>query len=87
MRADLPKFAANSKNGGTDPENKAVVQGIMSIFGTYTVDEKTHTRMLHIVGSSYPNMDGTNLKESIVIKGDLMTITNPFSTIVWKRTR
>jgi hypothetical protein len=87
MRADLPKFAANSKNGGTDAENKAVVQGIMSLFGTYTVDENAHTRLLHIIGASYPNIDGTDLKEAVVIKGDRMTITNPITTIVWQRAK
>ena len=87
MRADLPKFAANSKNGGTDAENKAVVQGIMTLFGTFTVDEKSGTRLLHIVGSSYPNISGTDLKETMVFKGDLMTIANPVSTLVWKRVK
>jgi lipocalin-like protein len=87
MRADLPKFAANSKNGGTDAENKAVVQGIMSIFGTYTVDEKMRVRILRIVGSSYPNLDGTDIRESVVITGDLMTVTNPIATLVWRRAK
>jgi len=85
MREDLPKFAANSKNGGTDAENKAVVQGIMTLFGTFTVDEKSRTRLLHIAGSSYPNIIGTDLKETMMFKGDLMTIVNPVSTLVWKR--
>lgn len=87
MRADLPKFAANSRNGGTDAENRAVVQGIMSLFGTYTVDENTQTRLLHIIGASYPNIAGTDLEESVVIKGDLMTIANPITTIVWQRAK
>ena len=87
MRPDLPKFAANTKNEGTDAENKAVVQGMMTLFGTYTVDEQTHTRHLHILGSSYPNIAGSDLKESIAISGDLMTVTNPVTTLVWQRAK
>jgi len=39
MRADLPKFGSGSRLQGTPDENKAIVQGTVSSFGTYTVDE------------------------------------------------
>src|SRR3974377_1984891 len=39
VRSDLPKFASNSRAKGTPEENKAVVLGSISTFGTYTVDE------------------------------------------------
>src|SRR5437016_7328690 len=42
VRADLPKFASNNRMTGTPEENKAIVQGIIAYFGTYTVDESTH---------------------------------------------
>ena len=35
----IPKFASNSRVTGTSDENKAVVQGSLALFGTYTVDE------------------------------------------------
>ena len=35
MRSDLPKFASNSPQQGTAVENKAIVQGSISYFGTY----------------------------------------------------
>jgi hypothetical protein len=88
MRADLPKFAARRKDSATDAENRAVVEGIQTLFGTYTIDEQTHTRVLHVVGSSFPNIAGLDLKEAIVIKGDLMTVTTGPTgnvTLVWKR--
>jgi hypothetical protein len=39
VRSDLPKFASNNRAQGTPEENKAVVQGSSSTFGTYTVNE------------------------------------------------
>jgi Lipocalin-like domain len=38
-RSDLPKFASKNRLQGTPDENKAVVQGSVSSFGTYSVDE------------------------------------------------
>jgi hypothetical protein len=33
----LPKFAVNNRSAGTPEENKAVMQGNMAAFGTYSV--------------------------------------------------
>lgn len=73
MRTDLPKFVSNNKNTGTDAENKAVVQGINTIFGTYTVDEKDRSITVHIIGGSFPNWAGADQKRSIEIVGDTLT--------------
>jgi hypothetical protein len=77
VRADRPKFASNNPNTGTPEENKAAMQGTISTFGTYTVDETDHTLNLHIVGSSFPNWDGTDQKRMAEITGDRMKWTNP----------
>jgi len=37
--ANLPKFASNNRASGTPDENKAVVAGSLTHFGTYTVNE------------------------------------------------
>lgn len=39
-RADLPKFGSNNRMQGASDENKAVVQGSIGLFGTYSVDGK-----------------------------------------------
>ena len=75
MRADLPKFASNNKNTGTDAENKAVVQGINTIFGTYTVNEEDRSVTVHIIGGSFPNWAGADQKRIIAIVGDTLTWT------------
>ncbi|HXR11714.1 MAG TPA: lipocalin-like domain-containing protein [Gaiellaceae bacterium] len=58
-RADLPKFASNNRMTGTADENKAVVQGTLSIFGTYKT-AKDGTVTLHIERGSYANWNGTD---------------------------
>jgi Lipocalin-like domain len=75
MRSDLPKFASNNKSAGTDAENKAVVQGINTIFGTYTVNEKEHSVTVHIIGGSFPNWAGADQKRVVAINGDTLTWT------------
>src|SRR4051812_9810298 len=39
LRSDLPKFAANKPDQGTPDENKAVANGMIVTFGTYSVSE------------------------------------------------
>ena len=44
VRPDLPKFASNNRNEGTTEENKAIVQGSIALFGTYSVADKVLTQ-------------------------------------------
>jgi Lipocalin-like domain len=39
IRSDLPKFASSNREAGTPEGNKAIAQGSIAFFGTYTVDE------------------------------------------------
>jgi hypothetical protein len=39
LRRGQAKFASNNRNEGTPEENKAIVQGSIAHFGTYTVNE------------------------------------------------
>jgi hypothetical protein len=81
FRPDLPKFASNSRMTGTAEENKAVVQGTLSHFGTYTVNEKEGTFSVRPDASSFPNWTGTaQPARKFTITGDELTITNPASS-------
>ncbi len=90
---DLPKFASGNRIAGTADENKAVVQGSLAYFGTYTVDEAEKTWSVQIEGSTFPNWIGESQKRTIAIIGDELTISNPkasvglAATIVWKRVK
>jgi hypothetical protein len=91
-RSDLPKFASNNREAGTPEENKAVVQGSIASFGTYSVSETDKTITTHIESSTFPNWNGIERKSSFNISGDELSTTNPTTSIgtgvvhlVWKR--
>ena len=64
-RPDLPKFASNNRNVGTQDENKAVVPGSLAIYGKYTINAMDGTLTLHIDRSSYPNWNGGDQKRIV----------------------
>jgi hypothetical protein len=79
MRSARPKFASNVRVTGTADENKAAVQGMISHFGTYAVNEADKSLTFRIEGSSFPNWDGTQQKRTItsLTAGDELTWNNP----------
>jgi hypothetical protein len=93
IRANRPKFAANSRLKGTADENKAAIQGMISHFGTYSINEGDKTLTIRIEGSSFPNWDGTQQKRLItsLTAGDELAWTTPMpssgaarSEVAWK---
>jgi len=54
VNPDMPKFASNNQDTGTDEENKAVARGSITYFGTYRL-ARDGTLSLEIEGSSFPN--------------------------------
>jgi hypothetical protein len=92
LRSDLPKIATNNRLQATPEENKAVVNGMITFYGTYTVtgaDALTY----HIDGSSFPNFNGTEQKRVAKISGDDLTVTvagassGGTATQVWRRAK
>jgi Lipocalin-like domain len=81
MRSDRPKFASNSRVQGTPEENKAAVQGSISSFGTYTVDEANKTFTLRYLGSTFPNRESTEDTWPVVINGDELRMTHPSTSV------
>jgi Lipocalin-like domain len=74
-KPDLPKFAIANRLKGTDAEYRAVVQGMVAGYGTYTVQGDTVT--IKWIASSYPNRAGTTEKRTYKVSGDEMTSVNP----------
>jgi hypothetical protein len=93
MRSDRAKYAANDRTHGTADENKATADGTITYFGTYTVSELDRTLNIHVVGSSFPNWDGTDQKRAFAISADELRLTNPVAStggtteVVWKRAK
>jgi hypothetical protein len=92
----LPKLASNDRLEGTPEENKAVMQGILCYFGTYSVIDTDRSLNIHIENSSFPNWKGADQKRFLTLTEDEMKWINPTATTggpgftghtVWKRAK
>jgi hypothetical protein len=94
LNSDLPKFASNSRVSGTPEENKAVVQGSLAYFGSYTASDADKTWKVQIEGATFPNWIGLSQTRNFAISGDELTITNHGGAsgggnakVVWRRVK
>jgi hypothetical protein len=74
------RFGSSNRMEGTPEENKAVVQGTIAHFGSYTVDETNKIITFHIETSTFPNWNGTEQKRPFTLNGDQLTWRTPAST-------
>ncbi len=65
----MPK-PSNNRLEGTADEFKAVAQGVLAYFGTYSLDDSGKTLTQHIQSSSFPNFDGANRPWAIALTDD-----------------
>jgi hypothetical protein len=92
LRADLPKYA--NRLQGTPDQYKAVGQGLVAYYGTYSVSEADKVITVHIVGGSFATFNNTDGKRTITsLTADELKITNPATSggttadTVWKRAK
>jgi hypothetical protein len=92
-KPDVPKVAANNRVKGTPEENKAVVGGTLSHYGSYKVDDKAKAIVFNIEASTFPNWNGTQQQRPYSMTGDELKWTTPQSSgggtsdLVWKRVK
>jgi hypothetical protein len=92
-RAGLPKVASNNRTTATPEENKAIVGGSITHFGTLSVNAADKTITFKIETSTFPNWDGIEQKRPFTITGDELQYTVPAQsgggtgTVVWKRAK
>ena len=80
IKPDLPKL--NTRATGTPEENSAIVQGVFSHFGTYTVNEEEGTYTLNIEASSFASFAGTKQERKVVfVSDDELRTTNATTSI------
>jgi Lipocalin-like domain len=93
IRSDIPKLVSNNRQEGTPEEFKAVAQGVLSYFGTYSLDDNGKVLTQHVEVSSFPNYNGTNRIWAITLTGDELTIASQAAAsggsneIKWKRVK
>jgi hypothetical protein len=94
MAADRPPFASGDFRRGTDAEVRAAYEGLNCYFGTYTVDEDSHTVVHHVAGASLPNRQGTDLVRRYALDRDRLILSTPptrmggellSNVLVWER--
>jgi hypothetical protein len=93
-RSDLPPLASNNRLLGTAEEYRAIVQGSIAYFGTYTIDENARTFTVHVEGGTFPNWVGTDQKRIFSVSGDELKYTNAnrsagagTALVVWRRVK
>ena len=76
FHTDLPKI--DNRMGGTPDHNKAIAQGVIAMYGSYTVDEANKTIIVKFEGSSFAKFVGTEGKQVITsINDNEFQSTNP----------
>ena len=81
IKPDLPKFASKDRLKGTAEENQAVAQGVLSHFGTFTVNEAEGTYTLNVEASSFAGDNGTKQVRTVTaFSGDEYKTMNPTPT-------
>jgi hypothetical protein len=82
-RSGLPRFASNSRDRGTDDENRAVVSGAIAHIGRYTLNERAGTFTWQIEASTFPNWNNTTQAHPFVVAGDQLR----YAEAVWRRAK
>jgi len=78
---DYPKIASKDRMKTTAAEEKAVAHGVLSYFGTYTVNEADKTLSYRIERSSFPNqVTGADAKRVVTLNGNELKLDNPGRT-------
>ena len=74
-------LAGNGNYAGTiiaDGRKSAEAPGLVSIFGTWSVNEADKTLTRHIVGANAPDLEGKDFKVNISLNGEEMRLTGEF---------
>jgi len=93
VNPDIPKFASNNRAQGTAAENKAVVEGSIAHYGTYSYDAANKVINLKIEGSTYPNWAGTEQKRTVIsfagddLKWSVAASIGGTGEVGWKRVK
>ena len=90
--AEFPKLASNDRLKTTADEDKTVAHGVLSNWGTYTVNEAEKTLTLTNERSSFPNQNGAVGQRiiSLLTQSDLKfsvptTRTGNTQNLSWRR--
>ncbi|MBL6077731.1 lipocalin-like domain-containing protein [Belnapia sp. T18] len=75
VRSDLPKLASNSRASATPEENRAIVQGSIAFFGTYSVEDAGKALIMRIENGTFPNWAGAVQRRAMTLNGNELSYT------------
>ena len=87
---DRPKAIIGSNRADVKPEEyKAVAQGFVANFGTWSVNEADKTLTRRLEGALFPSAEGTEQKNSVSLTGDELKFGLPAggTGTVWRRAK
>jgi len=94
FRSDRPQVGSNDRRNTSPDENKAIMEGSLAYFGTYSVNEADKTLISRIEGATFPNSEGEEQKRIITrLTVDELRYANSETTLganveaVWRRVR
>jgi Lipocalin-like domain len=81
--------AATPRADITSDYYKAIAQGMVAQFGTWSVNEADKTLTTHIEGALFPNGEGTDARFLVNLTGDELKTTGATSgaNVVWRRAK
>ena len=94
FRPDRPHFESGDLFGGTPQETQAAFDGLVSYYGTFSVQENEGTVTHHVEGAAFPNRIGTDQVRQFRFEGDRLILQTPptlrggalrSSRVVWER--
>jgi hypothetical protein len=77
IRKGVPRFASGDLLNGTDAEVRAAYEGLLSYYGTYTVNTEEKSVTHHVEGCSFPNWIGMGLTRFYAFEGTRLTLSTP----------
>jgi Lipocalin-like domain len=81
--------ASGNRNRAEIPaeEYKAVAQGVIANFGTWSVNEADETITMHRDGALFPSLEGTDFTQSVSLAGDEMKLGGGLVETVYRRVK
>src|SRR5215467_11465836 len=65
-----PKFSTPNRSEAKAEEFKAAALGLVANFGTWSINEADKTLTQHYEGALFPNIEGTDVKNTVSLAGD-----------------
>jgi hypothetical protein len=71
------KLASGNRSEVPAEQFKAAALGLVANFGTWSLNEADKTMTIHYEGALFPNIEGTEVKNTVSLSGDELKVVQP----------